>query len=142
LNHTNIKTNSNLPNFGKMRMFYLFFIFFTIILGLASRKYSNLLPLFLSENAGDALWAMMVYFGFRFILPKNQQSASIIFSIIFSFSIEFSQLYQADWINHIRNTTLGGLILGKGFLAVDLIRYVTGILIGALIDRLLLVFNI
>jgi hypothetical protein len=124
-----------------MRITYCFLTFFTILIGLASRKYSNLLPPFLAENAGDALWAIMVYFGFRFILLKNRQSSSIILSILFSFSIEYSQLYQADWINHLRNTTLGALILGKGFLSVDLIRYAIGILIGAVLDRLLLVFT-
>lgn len=120
---------------------YFIFIVSIIFLGLASRKYSYLLPPFLADHAGDALWAMMVYFSFRFILPRNQQSASIILSILFSFSIEFSQLYQANWINRIRSTTLGALILGKGFLTVDLIRYAIGILIGAVLDRFILVFT-
>lgn len=137
----NNRTVTNYSHRGKTRTIYFIFVFFTIFLGLASRKYSSLLPSFVAENAGDVLWAMMVYFGFRFILLKNRQFSSIILSFLFSFSIEFSQLYQADWINHIRHTTLGALILGKGFLAVDLIRYVAGILIGAVFDRVSLVFS-
>jgi glycopeptide antibiotics resistance protein len=139
--NNNFKTKSSHTQNGKMRITYFIFIFFTISLGLASRKYSYLLPPFLADHAGDALWAMMVYFCFRFILPRNQQSASIILSILFSLSIEFSQLYQANWINRIRSTTLGALILGKGFLTVDLIRYAIGILIGAVLDRFILVFT-
>jgi glycopeptide antibiotics resistance protein len=115
-------------------------IFSTILLGLASRKYSQLITQFLADNAGDALWAMMVYFGFRFLLVRNHQFSSILLSILFSYSIEFSQLYQADWINHIRSTTFGALVLGKGFLVVDLIRYAAGILIAAGFDRLTLLF--
>lgn len=141
MNNTNFNNQSNHPDYDKVRITYFFLTFFTILFGLASRKYSNFLPPFLAENAGDALWAIMVYFGFRFILLKNRQSSSIILSILFSFSIEYSQLYQADWINHLRNTTLGALILGKGFLFVDLIRYVIGILIGAILDWLLLVLT-
>jgi hypothetical protein len=43
-------------------------------------------------------------------------------------------LYQEDWINQIRGTILGALILGKGFLTVDLIRYITGIVIASSLD--------
>lgn len=49
--------------------------------------------------------------------------------------MEFSQLYQGDWINTIRDTSLGALILGKGFLGVDLIRYSIGIVIAYVIDK-------
>ncbi|WP_326161076.1 DUF2809 domain-containing protein [Neobacillus niacini] len=111
----------------------------TILLGLASRKFSHLLFPFLAENAGDVLWAMMVYYGFRFLLVKKRMLTAIILSFLFSFGIEFSQLYQADWINHIRGTLLGALILGKGFLTEDLIRYTTGIIIGASFDRVLII---
>ena len=55
-------------------------------------------------------------------------------ALAFSFAIEFSQLYQADWINALRRTTLGGLILGYGFLWSDLVCYTVGILIGAGIE--------
>ncbi|MFJ8235955.1 DUF2809 domain-containing protein [Ureibacillus sp. NPDC094379] len=117
------------------RIVYLIAIVFSILLGLASRKFSYLLSLFVAENAGDILWAMMVYFGFRFLLVRKRFLISIWFSFLFSFGIEFSQLYQADWINQVRRTLLGGLILGKGFLWVDLIRYTVGIMIATLLDR-------
>ncbi|MCQ6279645.1 DUF2809 domain-containing protein [Bacillus sp. EB600] len=124
-----------------MRIAYMITIAITILLGLASRKFSHLLLLFVAQNAGDALWAMMVYFGFRFLLVRNRLLTAIFLSLLFSFGIELSQLYQADWINHIRGTVLGGLILGKGFLTVDLIRYATGILIGTVLDKVTLMFT-
>ncbi len=107
-----------------------------ILLGLASRKYSGRLPAFLADNAGDALWAMMVYFGFRFLLVHKSIWAALFLSLLFSFGIEFSQLYQSEWINEIRGTLLGGLILGHGFLAVDLVRYAAGIAAGVVVDWL------
>ncbi|GAA0714736.1 hypothetical protein GCM10008904_30730 [Paraclostridium ghonii] len=82
------------------------------------------------------MWAMMVYFGFRFLNPKLKIIKTLILAIIFSFSIEISQLYQADWINNIRSTTIGGLILGHGFLFEDLISYLIGIILGAIINKL------
>ncbi|MBS4213890.1 DUF2809 domain-containing protein [Bacillus sp. FJAT-29953] len=124
-----------------MRAIYLVSIVVVILLGLASRKYNHFLPLFVAENAGDALWAMMVYFGWRFLLIGKSIRSAVVLSLIFSFGIEFSQLYQADWINRIRGTVLGALVLGHGFLAVDLLRYLTGILIGSLIDRIALKIN-
>jgi hypothetical protein len=55
-----------------------------------------------------------------------------------AFSVEFSQLYHAPWIDSIRQTTLGGLVLGSGFLWTDLVCYTVGIAIGAFLERGLL----
>ncbi|WHY88500.1 DUF2809 domain-containing protein [Neobacillus novalis] len=127
--------------YSNMRIAYILAVLITILIGLASRKYGPLLPEFVAQNAGDALWAMMVYFGFRFLLVRNSLPTAIWLSLLFSFSIEFSQLYQADWINQIRGTVLGGLILGKGFLTADLIRYTAGIIIATFLDRAVLMFT-
>ncbi|MGG5254224.1 DUF2809 domain-containing protein [Neobacillus sp. SM06] len=119
----------------KIRVYYIVAITITIFLGLASRKYGFLLFTFIAENAGDMLWATMVYFGFRFLFVHNRFATAIWLSFIFSFAIKFSQLYQADWINHIRGTLLGALILGKGFLFADLIHYSVGIVFAAFLDK-------
>lgn len=105
-------------------------------MGLLSRKYMYIFPKSIAPFVGDMLWAMMVYFGFRFLNPKLKIIKTLILAIIFSFSIEISQLYQADWINNIRSTTIGGLILGHGFLFEDLISYSIGIILGAIINKL------
>ena len=116
------------------RIHYVVFILISIVLGLASRNY-NTIPHFIRDHAGDTLWAMMVYFIFRFIFVERSQGLAFCLSVIFCFFIEFSQLYQADWINVIRSTLLGGLIFGKGFLVVDLLRYSVGIGIAFMIDK-------
>lgn len=115
-------------------------IIISILLGLSSRKYSHSLLLFVAQNAGDVMWAIMVYFGFRFLLVRKSLVTAIWLSFSFSFGIEFSQLYQAEWINQIRGTLLGALILGKGFLTVDLIRYAAGIMVAIILDKMMLVF--
>ncbi|MFO0014337.1 MAG: DUF2809 domain-containing protein [Planctomycetota bacterium] len=53
-------------------------------------------------------------------------------SLALAFSVECSQLYHAPWIDEIRQTTLGGLVLGFGFLWTDLVCYAFGIAIGSL----------
>jgi hypothetical protein len=120
---------------------YMIAVLITIILGLASRKFSDLLPVFIAENAGDMLWAIMVYFGFRFLLVRKSLLTAITLSLFFSYLIEFSQLYQADWINQLRGTVFGALILGKGYLTVDLIRYAAGIILAAVLDKVTLMFT-
>ena len=127
---------SNYESQNQLRKMYFGAVVLTILLGLASRKYSHLLFSFIAENAGDVLWAMMVYFGFRFLLVNKSMITALLLSFLFSFGIEFSQLYQEDWINQIRGTLLGALILSKGFLTVDLIRYTTGIVIASSFDQL------
>ncbi|MGC1717640.1 MAG: DUF2809 domain-containing protein [Isosphaeraceae bacterium] len=43
-------------------------------------------------------------------------------------------MYHAPWIDSIRQTTLGGLILGFGFLWSDLACYAVGVVLGVLVD--------
>lgn len=118
----------------KTRLKYLVITIFIMTMGLLSRKYMNIFPKAIAPFIGDMLWAMMVYFGLRFLIPKLKLTKTLTLAIIFSFSIEISQLYQADWINNIRATTLGGLVLGHGFLFEDLISYSLGIVIGFVLD--------
>ena len=121
----------------KSRLLYSAAILICMILGLASRIYGSSLHPFISQNAGDALWAMMIYFGCRFLFVQKTLATAMILSLLFSFAIEFSQLYQGEWVNLIRGTTIGALILGKGFLLVDLLRYTLGVILAALIDKLI-----
>ena len=119
----------------KNRIIYIIIFVVVIILGLSSRVFSDHLPLFISSHFGDALWASMVYFGCRILFRNKGLFVSVVLSVVFSYSIEFSQLYQADWINDLRSTLLGALILGKGFLSIDLIRYGIGIVCSWVMDR-------
>lgn len=119
----------------RARLIYLIAVIVVILLGMSTRIFTEALPVFVVDNFGDALWASMIYFGTRMLLAHKKLYWSVGFSLLFCFTIECSQLYQADWINAIRNTAIGGLVLGYGFLYVDLIRYSLGVLCAYLIDR-------
>jgi len=60
-------------------------------------------------------------------------------SLAFSYCIEISQLYHDTWIDAIRGTTLGALVLGHGFLWSDIVAYTVGIVLCSLAD--FLIFN-
>ncbi|MBP9848835.1 MAG: DUF2809 domain-containing protein [Flavobacterium sp.] len=111
------------------RLYYFLALFITLILGILSRK-TTVVPLFI----GDILYAVLIYFGFRFLIIKSKKSTSLLFSLLFCFGIEFLQLVQIDWLIAIRKTTLGHYILGQGFLWLDLLCYVIGTLLAFLID--------
>lgn len=111
-------------------------VIITMILGLGSRKLPELFPEFIVHYLGDTLWALMVFFMIGFIWPRKNSIYVGILSVVFSYFIELSQLYHAPWINSIRHTTLGGLILGYGFLWSDIICYTVGIIFGIVIEML------
>lgn len=121
----------------RCRIIYAFIIFIVIMLGLASRSYSDLLPIFISKYAGDTLWALMVFLLIGFIFPYKSSFEIAIIALIFSFSIELSQLYHAPWIDNIRQYRLGGLILGYSFIWSDLVCYSMGIMMGILGEKII-----
>ena len=49
----------------------------------------------------------------------------------FSWAVELSQIYHAPWIDWLRATIPGRLVLGTTFNAIDLAAYAAGIAIGA-----------
>lgn len=128
-------------NLARDRVIYLLLTLAIMCLGLASRKYIDYLPSFLGKYSGDTLWAAMVYLGLAFLFNRFNIKKITILALIFSYGIEISQLYQANWINEIRNTLIGSLILGRGFLFSDLICYTVGIFIGIIIDKLIFRIN-
>lgn len=109
-----------------------------MVLGLGSRKYGEAIPDFLATYAGDTLWALLVYWLIRFLWSNSKLSRAFIGALSFAYFIEISQLYQADWINNIRNSTIGALVLGHGFLWSDFACYTLGILFGFVVDKKLL----
>ncbi len=95
------------------------------------------LPELPRKYGGDALWALLVFFGFGFLLPRRPTRAIALLAMTFSGLIEFSQLYHAPWIDSIRATRLGALVLGSVFNWPDFSAYGLGIATGVLCEWLL-----
>ncbi|WP_144513131.1 DUF2809 domain-containing protein [Bacillus mycoides] len=124
-------------NTKRNRLLYAMLTIVVIILGLSSRKFAFALPDLLNGYLGDALWALMIFTGFGFLFPKIEMKKLAFISLIFCYGIEISQLYHAEWIDSIRATTLGGLVLGYGFLWSDLVAYTIGVGIGMFCEFML-----
>ena len=124
----------------KVRSRKLYFIYgiVVVIIGLASRKVPSDLPLIISKYPGDVLWALMVFIIVGFLFTNITTKKVAIISLLFSFLIETSQLYHAIWIDNIRHTILGALILGSGFSWYDMICYIVGVSLGVLSEKYLI----
>ena len=118
------------------RLIYLSTVIATIALGLLSRRFSHYLPEFINSYLGDALWALMIFQFVAIVFPTRKTFQIAVFSLIFCYLIEISQLYHAPWIDAIRSTRLGGLVLGFGFLWTDIIAYSFGIAFGILVEKI------
>ncbi|MCB1088549.1 MAG: DUF2809 domain-containing protein [Verrucomicrobiae bacterium] len=88
------------------------------------------LPEFVSQYAGDTLWALTLFLALGWAFPAARGTTLALTALGLSFAVEFSQLYQAPWIVQIRETLPGRLLLGSGFLWTDLICYSVGIALG------------
>jgi hypothetical protein len=117
---------------NRNRLWYAVAILVVIVVGLSSRHYPWLFPEFMGKYPGDALWALMVFLGWGVIFPGISTRRLAVYALATSYVDEFSQLYHAPWIDSIRSTFLGHIILGSRFMWFDFAAYAIGIFIGVL----------
>jgi hypothetical protein len=108
------------------------------LLGVASRHFRQVLPALLAAYAGDTLWALAAFLGFGLVLPRAPTLTVAALAMVFSVAVEVSQLYHAPWIDSIRHTTVGGLVLGFDFVWSDLACYAVGVGLGTLAEPALI----
>jgi hypothetical protein len=118
----------------RKRTWYLVAVVTTIAVGLASRRFSPVLPVFASKYPGDALWSLMVFFAMGAIFSKASSLKLGFGALGFSFGIEVLKLCQAPWLASVRYTTWGHLALGHVFSWRNLIAYTIGVLVGLILD--------
>lgn len=116
---------------SRSRALYGLLLAAVITTGLLWRSRLMPLPPFALKYGGDALWALMVFVGFGLLLPRRSTLLLAALAIGFSTAVEFSQLYHAPWIEALRATLPGRLILGSTFNWPDLPAYALGVALGA-----------
>lgn len=112
------------------RPLYLLSILLTVGSGLLLRSRFVSLPEPVEKYGGDMLWALLVFFGFAFAFHRASTLRIALLALGFACSIEFSQIYHAEWIDRIRAMRLGHLILGSTFNLPDLLAYAAGVAVG------------
>src|SRR3954468_14287354 len=124
----------------KRRIVYLLLFIFFIWLALTTRHHPQWFYPIVAKYGGDTIWAGDFLFFFRAIFPKTSLLKLAIFNYLFGVADEVSQLWHTPWLDSIRHTTFGRLMLGLGFMWSDLVCYFVGTAIAAgiaiLIDRL------
>jgi hypothetical protein len=106
----------------------------TIALGLSTRQYPNAFPVVVARFGGDALWAGMVFWLLALWRRTVASPRLALAALAIAWAVELSQLYRAPWIDAVRATRGGALILGQGFLWSDLMSYVVGVALAAALD--------
>ena len=77
----------------------------------------------------------MAFLGVSALAPHARLSRRAATALAIAYLVEISQLYHAPWIDALRLTALGGLMLGFGFLWSDLACYTVGVAAGVLLER-------
>jgi len=118
----------------RSRFVYAMLVVLVIMVGLASRKFAPHLPRLLQKNAGDVLWATMVFVLGGLLLPRLSTLRIAAYSALFSLTIECLKFYHAPWLESLRHTTLGRLVFGFVFGWNNLLCYLIGILCGMALE--------
>ena len=85
---------------------------------------------FLVKYGGDALWSLMVFLGCGWVARTAPTLRVATVAVAISWAVEFLQLYHAPWIDGIRSTLPGRLVLGQTFNPPDLLAYIVGVAAG------------
>jgi hypothetical protein len=91
------------------------------------------------DIAGDALWGMMMAWWMALLLPSGDLPVRAALAYGICVAVETSQLVHTPWLDALRTTTLGHLVLGSAFDGRDLVAYALGVGLAVLVERLLLV---
>ena len=131
----NVKPQQMAAKPDRSRLWYAITTLVVIGLGLASRSFPGLFPQFVGKYPGDAFWALMIFFAWGVNFPSISTARLAGYALATCYFVECSQLYHAPWLDNIRSTTLGHLVLGSGFMWGDLVAYAIGVCVGVLVER-------
>lgn len=83
---------------------------------------------------GDVLWATLVFVLVGFVRPAWSTARVAAVALAVAFAVEASQAVHLPWLDAVRGTVLGRLVLGTSFYAPDLLAYAVGVMLGALVE--------
>lgn len=115
---------------SKYRRHLLLSIVFIVPLGLATKFYRGPGQAWLNDAFGgipyEIFWMLLV----ALIWPQLQPKAIALLVLITTCLLEFSQLWQPTWLQAMRATLPGRLVLGNAFTWSDFPYYAIGCLVG------------
>ncbi len=113
------------------RLVYALAVVLVIGLGLLLRSGGAPFPGAVVKYGGVALWALVVFLLLGLATPVASTARLGGVAVAISWCVEFLQLYHSSWVDSIRATRVGHLVLGSTFNSPDLLAYCVGIGLGA-----------
>ena len=112
------------------KIIYLLLFVFCTWLAIDTRTHAYRYFPIVAKYGGDVIWAGMFLFFMRIFFSRMKLWKLALICYALGVADEVLQLYHAPWIESVRHTRIGGLILGFGFLWSDIICYAVGIVIA------------
>ncbi|WP_017304284.1 DUF2809 domain-containing protein [Spirulina subsalsa] len=113
------------------RFLTLFYLLLIIPLGLSAKFYQGWGSAWVNDSFSSIFYEMAWCLVFFLIFPRRQAIWPIALGVFLCTSIlEFLQLWHPPWLQTIRATLLGRLILGVAFDWSDFLYYVIGSVLG------------
>lgn len=121
-------------NVPRERLRYAAIAALLILVALGLRSIWASLPFWFNVWIGDFLWALMLYcLGMAVLMPADKLRFTLGL-VVFCWLVEGSQALHTPWLDAFRDTRLGGLLLGHGFLWSDIVSYTAGTVAGYVTD--------
>ncbi len=79
----------------------------------------------------------MVFWLLTLLRPHGERRHLAAIACAIAVAVEISQRYHVPWLDALRATPLGALALGQGVLWSDIACYVAGVMLAAVIGRML-----
>lgn len=114
-----------------MRAIWLALLAALVPLGLFTKRYHGPGAAWVHGNAGDGVYAAFWFLLLRLVRPRLGSGMSAAAVFLFCCLVEFSQRLHAPWLDPLRQTLPGRLILGNDFDPVDIADYAAGIALAA-----------
>lgn len=124
---------------NRRRTVYLVLLPVVIAVGLIARRFRatadpTTVVGFLATYTGDTLWAVMFLLIARLIWPARPTWQIATSILVFTLTIEFSQLSGTPMIESLRSIPVIRFLLGNTFLWTDVICLLVGAAVGVTLD--------
>src|SRR5690242_13332703 len=96
-------------------------------LGVTTRRYHGFGASWVHAHAGDVAYAAFWFFVLQVLLPQLAIWKAAAADFLYCCLIEFSQMLHPPWLEALRRTLPGRLMLGSDFDPMDIADYAVGI---------------
>jgi hypothetical protein len=120
---------------SRKRVRYLVLAMGTIAVGLMVHLGGSFLPPVFRDILGDALWAMMIVWWMGVAAPQLPLRTRGLAALAVCVAVELSQRYHTPFLDALRATLPGHLVLGSGYDPRDFLGYTAGVVVAVVLAR-------